>query len=65
LCVVFAGRKQPKEVGKMREIDRKFNFKLIAMFKKNPAKCTKFEVSVSNFKVSSLGIFDEVSVSKF
>ena len=49
----------------MREIERKFNFKLIAMFKKNPAKCTKFEVSVSNFKVSSLGIFDEVSVSKF
>ena len=60
LLVVFAGQKQPKQVGKMLEIWRKFNFKVMTTFHKKFGK-------IHNCEVSSLGlgIFYEVSVWKF
>ena len=51
LFVVFAGKKQPKHVGKMPEIWKKLKSEVMTtLFNKISAKCTNFEVSVSNFK---------------
>jgi len=53
LFVVFAGKKQPKHVGKMPEIWTKFKSEVMTrFFNKMSAKCTNCEVSVSvlNFK---------------
>ena len=58
LFVVFAGKKQPKPVEKMPEIWNKIRLRSDDGIKKTSAKST-------NFEVSSLGIFGEVSVSKF
>jgi len=68
--VVFAGKKQPKQVRKMPKIRKKFNLEVVTtFFSKISAKFTNFEVwSLSlEFHVSSLGlaIFDEVVVPKF
>jgi len=49
LCVVFLDKKQPKEVGKMREI-KKIQLETDYDILKNPAQCTNFEVSVSILK---------------
>jgi len=70
LFVVFAGKKQSKQVGKVPEIRKKFNLEVMTtFFQEISAKCTNFEVSSLGleFQVSSLGlrIFDEVSVSQF
>jgi len=61
LFVVLSGKKQPKHVGKMPEIGKKFDSEVITTFsRKKSAKCTNFEVSVSNFKSRV-----SVSVSEF
>jgi len=51
----------------MPEISKEFNLEVMTTFLKNLANCTKFEVSSLRleFQVSSLGIFDEVSVLQF
>ena len=58
--VVFAGKKTTKTRRKMPEIWKNFNSEVSGddIFQKISAKCKSFEVS-------SLGVFDEVSVSKF
>jgi len=57
--VVFAGKKQPKHIGKMPEIWKKFKSEVMTTFSFfYLAKCTNFEVSSLG-----LGVFDEVSVS--
>ena len=51
LFVVLAGKKQPKHVGKMPAIWNKLKSEVMTTFSKIiSAKCTNFEVSVSNFK---------------
>ena len=62
---VFAGKKQSKPVEKMSEIRKKSTWKwwlhFFEKFPQNP-QTSKSRVSLSNL---GLGIFDEVSVSKF
>ena len=65
MFVVFAGKKQPKNVGKMPEI-KKIQVRSDAdIFSKMSAKCTNFDVSSfgRELQVSSLGVFDEVLLS--
>jgi len=51
LFIVLAGKKQPKHVGKMPEIWNKLMSEVMTTFSKIiSAKCTNFDVSVSNFK---------------
>jgi len=72
LFVVFSGKKQRKQVGKMPKITKINLEAMTTFFEKILAKYTNFEVSCLGlgleFQVSSLGpglgIF-EVSVSKF
>jgi len=68
LFVVFADKKQAKQVGKIQEIWKNSTLRWWR-FSKNSPKRRNFEVSrlglCLEFQVSSLGIFDEVSVSKF
>jgi len=42
LFVVFAGQKQPKHVGEMPKIWKKFNSKVMTTFKRNFGKMHKF-----------------------
>ena len=59
MFLVLPGKKQSKEVRKMPEISKQFYLEAMTTFlQKNFGKMHKFEVS-------SLGNFDEVSVSKF
>ena len=58
LFVVFAGKKQPKLVGKMQRNLKKCSLEVMTTLKNNFGKCTNFEVSSLG-----LGIFDEVSVA--
>jgi len=58
LFVVFAGKEQPKQVGKMLEI-KKINLEVMTtIFEKISAKSR-------NVEISSLRIFGEVTVSEF
>jgi len=54
LFVVFAGKKQPKQVGKCQKFEKKINSEVTTTcFGKTSAKCTEFAVSVSNFRSRS------------
>jgi len=64
LFVVFAGEKQPKHVGKCQKL-KKFNSEAMTTFKSKFGKMLKFWRLESRSQISSLGVFDEVSVSKF
>ena len=66
MFVVFAGKKQPKHVGKLPEIWKKNQVRSDYTSKKF-GKMHKFWSLESRFRTSSLGlgVFDEVSVSKF
>jgi len=67
LFVVFSGKKQPQHVGKNARNLKKIDAEVITtFFKKNSAKCTNFQVSSLGLElpVWSLGVFDEVSVTK-
>jgi len=61
--VAFAGKKQPKQVGKMPEIRKQLTQKWWQYFLKYFGKINKFWSLGLDFQVSSLRIFDEVSVS--
>jgi len=63
LFVVFVGKKQPKHVGKMPEVWKKFKSEVMTTFFLNFGKTHKFWSLESRSQTSIVGVFDEVSVS--
>ena len=65
MFVVFAGKKQPKHVGKMPEIKKCKSEVMTTFFFLE--KCTNFDISSLGLELQvsilGLGVFDEVSVS--
>jgi len=65
--VVFAGKQQPKHVGKCQKLKKSQLRSDDDIRNKILAQCSNFDVSGLGlqFQVSSLGVFDEVAISKF